>query len=212
MKIMAGDTIIKPPAVMALHAVPLPAFADQRLIDVVSELANRHDMPLPLDGPSGLNRATVNLDGLMNYADSPSRGIVSYGQLFRSGAIEGVSQLSREKDGKIYFVGTKIANTVIAALRNYLGVMHALDVGFPVFAALSLCGAAGLHMRHVGPDGLWYDAPALSDDVIQFPEIAIESPDADVTALMRPIFNMMWNGYGFLQSEMYAADSAWKGT
>jgi hypothetical protein len=97
----------------------------------------------------------------------------------------------------------------VAAIQNYIRVTRSLDVGFPLFACLSLCGAKGVRLRYVGPDGLWYDSQPVNDDVISLPEIAIEYPDADVTALMRPLFNILWNAFGFMRSEMYSEDGKW---
>jgi len=44
----------------------------------------------------------------------------SYSQFFRSGAIEGVSELGRrQSDGAPYFVGAHLATTVIFAIRAH---------------------------------------------------------------------------------------------
>lgn len=81
-----------------LHLVP--AFADGRLLDVVSAVAAGTHVPLPLDGMGAGNHPGINIDGFLNYADRPAGGRQSYAQFFRSGAIEGVGNLSkRDADG-----------------------------------------------------------------------------------------------------------------
>jgi hypothetical protein len=107
-KIAAGETPtpLGPGGKIVLHLVPLPSFADNRLMDVVSAVVGGTHVPLPLDGMSGGNRVAVNLDGLLNYADRRPGARQSYAQFFRSGAIEGVGELNRrDSDGHPYFVG-----------------------------------------------------------------------------------------------------------
>ncbi len=59
---------LAPGGKIILHVIPLPSFADSRFLDIVSSVAAGYHMPLPLDGASGLNQHSVNLDGVVNYA------------------------------------------------------------------------------------------------------------------------------------------------
>jgi hypothetical protein len=88
-KIAAGDMPVPLGASgkLAIHVVPVPAFADSRLLDMVSAAASGTHMPLPPGGMSGANRWAVNLDGLVNYTDQGVRMRHGYAQFFRSGAI-----------------------------------------------------------------------------------------------------------------------------
>jgi hypothetical protein len=51
-RITAGETPVPlgPGGKVVLHLVPVPAFADGRLLDVVSAVATGTHVPLPLDG------------------------------------------------------------------------------------------------------------------------------------------------------------------
>jgi hypothetical protein len=91
-KIAAGETPVPldPGGKLVLHVVSVPAFADGRLIDVVSAAAQGTHLPLPPGGISGANQLIVNLDGLLNYTDRVTLMRHGYAQFFRSGAIEGV--------------------------------------------------------------------------------------------------------------------------
>ena len=83
---------------VALHLVPMPAFADGRLLDVVSAITRGTHVPLPLDGVNSANRSGVNFDGYITHLDRPANGRQSYAQFFRSGVIECVGNLSMQKD------------------------------------------------------------------------------------------------------------------
>jgi len=91
---------------VVLHVVPLPSFADNRLMDVVAAVAAGTHIPLPLGGMIGANRTSVkSRRPIKRYRP------LSYGcgratrNFFRSGAIEGVGELSRrDEDSHPYFV------------------------------------------------------------------------------------------------------------
>lgn len=213
-RITAGETPVPlgPGGKVVLHLVPVPAFADGRLLDVVSAVAAGTHVPLPLDGMGGGNRPGINIDGFLNYTDRPIGGRQSYAQFFRSGAIEGVGNLSkRDVDGKPYFVATEFTNKVVFALRQYLSVLAAFDAGLPAYAFLSLSDVAQCFYRYC-PDGVvWSDTGPLNREILTLPELHIDNFSTDVPALMRPVFNMLWNAFGFQQCEMYDEQGVWKG-
>lgn len=213
-KIVAGDTPIpmKPGGTLALHVVPVPAFSDSRLLDVVSAVAGGTHVPLPPDGVGGGNRPGINFDGFINYTANPGGLRQSYAQFFRSGAIEGAANLNRrDSDGSAYFVAAEFTNKVVRALRQYLSVLAAYDVGLPVYAFLSLCDVANCHYRYTPDGSSWSDVGPLKREVLTLPEIYIDDFSVDVPMLLRPAFNVLWNAFGLQQCEMYSEQGAWKG-
>lgn len=212
-RIASSETpiLLGPEGKVVLHVIPVPAFADDRLIDVVSAVAAGTHVPLPLDGISSANNAGINLDGFLNYTDRPSNGRLSYAQFFRSGAIEGVGTLCKRDDGGTYFVAAEFANKVVLAIRQYLSVVEAFDAGIPVYVFLSLCNAAHCRYRY-SPGGLgWHDTDQLNREIVALPEVRFDNFNADVPLAMRPVFNMLWNAFGFAQCEMYNGQGIWTG-
>jgi hypothetical protein len=213
-RIAAGETPVPlgPGGKVAIHVVPVPAFADGRLLDVVSAVAAGTHVPLPLDGMGAGNRPGINIDGFLNYTDRPAGGRQSYAQFFRSGVIEGVGNLSkRDADGNPYFVAAEFTNKVVIALRQYLSVLEAFDAGLPVYAFLSLCDVGQCYYRY-SPDGAgWSDTGPLNREILALPEVHIDNFRTDVPTLMRPVFNVLWNAFGFQQCEMYDGQGVWKG-
>jgi hypothetical protein len=57
----------------------------------------------------------------------------------------------------------------------------------------------------------WTDTPPLGREIAAFPEIHVDSFDVDVPAIMRPVFNMLWNAFGLLQCDMYDSQGNWRG-
>jgi hypothetical protein len=213
-KISAGETPVPldPGGKAVLHVVPVPSFVDNRLMDIATAAIGGTHMPLPLGGMSGANRSSVNLDGLVNYTDKIVRMRQSYAQFFRSGAIEGVGELSRrDEDGYPYFVGPEFTQKIVFAVRQYLDVLRSYDAGLPVYVFLSLCDVAQCFYRNA-PEGFWVDNGPLGRDFVALPEIYVESFDIDVPTIMRPAFNMLWNAFGLLQCDMYNQQGQWKGS
>src|SRR6266481_7266809 len=99
-----------------------------RLSSDVSEIKIAFDIPPERLTPYAGNRPGINIDGFLNYADRPAGGRQSYAQFFRSGAIEGVGNLSkRDTDGNPYFVAAEFTNKLVFAVGQYLSVLEAFD-------------------------------------------------------------------------------------
>lgn len=213
-RIAAGETPIPlgPSGKVAVHVVPMPSFADRRLIDVASAAATGTHIPLPLDGMSGANQLSVNLDGLVNYTQRRPEARQTYAQFFRSGAIEGVSELSRrDGDGHPYFVGPEFTNKIVFAVRQYLGTLRSYDAGLPIYVFISLCNVEQCRYRYSPENMGWTDTDPLGRELVALPEIYVESFEIDVPAIMRPTFNMLWNAFGFLGCDMYDSQGRWRG-
>jgi hypothetical protein len=102
LKIAAGNTpgVLAPSTSMVLHVIPLPSFANRRIVNVAHELSgNPVTLPVPL-GSQGVGHG-VNLDGVYIYSGPSLAECHGYGLLFRDCSIEGVKQLS-QRDGNPY--------------------------------------------------------------------------------------------------------------
>jgi len=196
-KILAGDTpapLADGPCVV-LHLVPLPSFSTRDRIDIVNLVARGHHMPQPFG--SGGSRSTVNLNGICNIAVSGTPFANGYGQLFRSGAYEGVSS-ANERDGARYWPGPALAKELVSTLQTAVVLQAAYDIAFPSFAMLSFVQADQLGLRVANNIGGYVDLKSGRDPIIAFPEILIEQATSDITTLVKPLLDMVWNAYGEL--------------
>jgi hypothetical protein len=204
MKIAGGETplLLHPGAAMIIHVVPLSTFASGRTIDIVQAVATGHVMALP-PGRMGLsNNYAANLDGFVTFTNQPNEPANAYAQLFRSGAVEGVDLLGRDDQKQASFLsGPVFENTAVSAIRNYLMFVNSIDLGFPVYLFLSFCGMRNCFLRTRAEIGIgYYDAGPLRQDVIVLPEVPLDSASTDVPTAMRPVFNTVWNAFGFHRS------------
>lgn len=196
-----------------LHVIPFPPFADRSDIDVVQAISTGTFTPLPLDGIGGANQPIVNLDGFVNYAAAGRTHALSYVQFFRNGAIEGVKALGPdEQNGRPYIPGPALTKAVAFALRQYLDVLTSFDMGLPVFAFLSFTGMDGCTLRYNSGFGAGFSvAGPRRGATIMLPEITIESATFDAPLALKPVFNALWNAFGFIRCNMYDGQGLWTG-
>jgi hypothetical protein len=216
-KVAAGQTPLPlhPGAAMIIHVVPFSTFAHGRTIDIVQAVANGHVMPLPPGRIGQDSNYMPNLDGFATFPSRPGEPTHAYAQLFRSGAVEGVTLLSKdERTGFSYLAGPVFENTIVASVKNYLMFIEDIDLGFPVYLFLSFCGMKDCMLRtrsQFGAAGYHGSGPLL-EDVVALPEASLDSDTADPAPAMRLMFNTVWNAFGFPQSDKYDSQGTWIGT
>ena len=214
---IVGDgapTRLHPGGRAILHVIPFSPLAGRRDFDVVQAVACGTHVPLPLGGVSGVNRTVINLDGYANCAIDRIDSASSYAQFFRNGAIEGLAVLGHdERDGRPYIHGPAFCQKVVFALRQYLGVLQAYDMGFPIFVFLSFVDMDGSILRHGAhlSIGRFNSAGPRSGATIVLPEITLESPTADVATALKSVFDALWNAYGLVRCDMYDDQGNWRG-
>jgi len=214
-KIAAHQTpiVMRPGARMIIHIVPVSTFSAGRTLDIVQEMGGGHVMPLPPGRIGHSNDYMPNLDGLVTFTSPKDQPAGGYAQVFRSGAVEGVDVLHIDDNTKgPYLVGSTFESTVVSALKNYLAFTNSLGLGYPVVMFVSFTGMAGCCLRTATEFGTgYYNAGPITEDVIALPEISIESDSQELTAALRPLFNQIWNAFGFMGSAMYDQAGKWRG-
>ena len=203
-------------ATVVLHVLPLAAF------DVPAPVVETGRAPQAPEGflPIGMGgRSTYNFDGLLvrgssrTRAESGGRRPESYALLFRSGAVEAADTdiLWPEPDGRI-IPSVVFEGDILDSAERYVALLDHLGVAGPVYVGLSLLGVRGYEMavrRSFGPG-----AGPVDRDALVVPEVMAEGPGLDrpaVEALMRPVFDQVWNACGHARSFLYHADGRWVG-
>ncbi|MGC2201592.1 MAG: ATP-binding protein [Stellaceae bacterium] len=216
MKIAAHETSIplhdRP--LIIIHVVPFSTFAGTRSIDPVASVMNGYVVPIPPGRFGDVNQPFVNLDGYATVTQSTDGKTHAYAQLFRSGALEGVTTVEQDHTGKCYIAAPTFENNIIAALRNYLMFYKAIDVGLPIYVFLSFCGMSRCHFRmptEYSSAG-YYEGGPLQLDIVPLPEAAIDSDPPDIPEAMRVSFNTFWNAFGYPKSDKYNDKGEWIGT
>ena len=149
----------------------------------------------------------LNIDGRLAYRvlhEGRSRG---YAQLFRNGVIEAVS-VEVPYEGNRALGSVAYERDILAALGAYLPALRELGLETPAYVFFSLVGVKGYQLA-VSPRMLADEAYAADRDVLAFPEVTFSTWEQDISAVMRPVFDMVWNAFGFQRSFNYDANGRW---
>jgi hypothetical protein len=208
-KIIADEApvLLHPGGRIVIHTVPVATFAVGRTLDVTQQIRTS-DVPLPPGRISHSYDYHPNLDGLVFFCSPRGEAAGGYAQVFRTGAVEGVDVLHIDPETKgPYLIGLTFETEIVGAVRNYVKFILSLELGYPIVIFISLCGVQGCRIRVPAEFGT--GRGSLPDDVIPLPEISLESETQDVASALRPVFNQIWNAFGFMASSSFDKDGKW---
>jgi hypothetical protein len=204
-KIMAdsGPAPLDANGIIVAHLIPLSSFANPWRF-AASDLG-AYGLSFPPLCESGYNHR-YNVDGLLTF--SPSNGsavcVTAYGQVFRSGCIEGVcAQLVNEREGTRWIGSSWIEKGVVGSVTTYLKSLAQLNVEPPFVFLLAALQARGAYLTVD-------DGKPIDRDVVCLPDVLIENVPCDVPQVLRPVFDALWNACGFQQSFNYDEQGKWK--
>ena len=192
---------------MVVHAIPLGTFMATRAIDIAAHESSIRQFPplwaLEWDG-------RVNLDGFVNFVRSQENSCLAYTQIFRAGVVESVAVLSTPKDRPL-LPCVDYEKNVIKFLARFFEVAGEFETAPPYYAFLSFVGVRGcLFVRQ--PNYLPpHEERPLQEDMLILPEIVIQDCNEKPDQLLRPIFDMVWNAFGFIRSTNYDEQNNWVG-
>lgn len=192
---------------LIVHLMPQASFAGLRTV-----VAPQRNTMLPLLGKSRYS-SRPNFDGWI----SLSRDDRTLTQLFRHGCLECADAytLGSTIDGKpatdvrsveLEFGVTSFVSAGLATLQD-------LGVQAPVFACVTLAGIKGRHLirGNWGPQG-----DPVPQDILVLPEAQVDDlsqqSQADVFALLRPVFDVLWQAFGNPESMNYDSNGEWRGS
>lgn len=189
---------------LIVHSVPVAAFDPASSIDL-SQLGSGNLVPLMPIGDN-VNSFRRNFDGFVTAAGSPD-GYYSYLQVFRNGTVEAVRSS--------YFLGTadkiipaKYENEIIKALKRFLAAQQDLGVNPPLYIMLSLLDVRGYIVGGHGL-GLGISVFPIEKQSLILPETELANFDDDITDVMKPLFDMVWNASGWTGSKNYDGNGKW---
>jgi len=189
---------------IALHIIPLFAFASRSQIDMRVYMEQmRKFYPL---GREQVQHTRINLDGMLNYTYAGDSGrSAAYTQIFRSGIVEAVLS---DDDGRKDIDSYIYEHHVWRAIGRYLDLLSQMEIVPPFYIFLSLIGVSGYKFR-VPNRVIGYEVSTSDQHIISLPEIVVTDPTTPPHKLMRPAFDMVWNAFGYGESQNYDAQGAW---
>ena len=208
-KILANETpvpLYDNPKIV-LHLIPIISFNPAQSYDM-GKIASHPQSMLPIACRGWSDR--YNLDGFLTYLRGKEDKSHSYVQLFRNGIIEAVEGLLLEPyEGQLIIPSKSYEPELIRSLTDYLPVLNTLNVEPPLFIFLTLLGVKGYSM---GVDTSKYrvrEVHTIDRDILQLPEIIVESYDVRAEDVLKPCFDSIWNACGFPRSLNYNDKGEW---
>ena len=212
--LVAGETpvTLDEPPLGVLHVVPVGAFDPAVRFDL-SELVGKTERLLPMPNSArGMNAPRFNFDGLVCHTVTREKA-PGYVQLFRNGIVEAVLADIKNptRDGQKEIPGGWFEEQFITHLPIYLRTLREIGVEPPIFLMLSMLGVSGF-VFHIGDHfrRYRYNQIPIDRDALLIPEILLESYDLDPTAVLRPVFDTVWNAAGWVRSMNYDENGAWR--
>ena len=197
-KIKKGETpkpLDKPNelAKIVLHIVPMGAFEPSKIFNLSQLCKDFNTVKPPY---SSVWNGQYSFDGCFTYGHSISNTkgkIGSYVQIYHNGIIEVVDLrllLDRCIKGQAFRQG------LIQALPVYLSIQKSIGVELPIFVILSMLQVRGYNLA---PEDSFESTDIDQDDLL-LPEIQIDKWGSDLTQLMKPVFDIVWNSLGLPES------------
>lgn len=150
-----------------------------------------------------------NLDGFVVHTHRSEPSINAYTQLFRDGGIEAVSGGLIRVDPTTHteFYGVHIETSLVAAFEGFQRLWSLLEVTGPFVVGLVVTGVRGCRIV-AGPQFAFTDRTEIDRDILFIPDIVTEDVSHDAAALLRPIFDALWNAGGWPASPFFR-DGTW---
>ena len=190
-------------AKVILHLIPFSAFSPNNNFEF-QNIRNFTSEMRPMRG--GGWDFQYNLDGFICYTHDGG-----YTQVFKNGIIEAVnSSLLKGSIGKKSIPSTSLEAMILDSFKEYKKILVTQNLTLPVAVTLSLTGikehefAAGQYSPIFGnkyPHG---------KDVLNLPENLIQDFSSDYCQIFRPIFNSLWNSYGYEKSNNFDNEGKWR--
>jgi len=185
---------------VAVHLLPL---AELAAFDYTKVLTIQQKYFWPI-GNGGFS-PHINLDGCM-FANESSSDVYSYVQIFRDGAIEAVVTGPRAQEAKEISQGYEF--DIRERIPQFVSGLVELGVGPPYVLGLTHVNALGMTMD-VPPGVYMRDARAIDRQHVVVPEVVIEDIATPIDAILKPVFDVVWNACGMRSSRNYTQDGTW---
>ena len=200
-------------AALILHLIPLSAATSPEALDI-SAMREKQTL-LRAIGSGGSTR--INLDGIIFYSGDTSGGTRqpsdAYTQLYRNGTIEAVTVFTIWNDERTIPSQLYEAN-VIQALGPYLQAQRELGIVAPVYLFLGLANS-GQYRFAVNKSLFFPRGPRspgyLDRDDIELIEGVIEDLTDEPIKILLPLFDQMWQAFGFERSYNFDEEGKWTG-
>ena len=122
--------------------------------------------------------------------------------MFRTGVLEAVAVFQPQGEGELYLSAARIEKQLIQALPPFIDALVNKEVEPPYFVFLAFLKVRGYQLAT--SEGFLSRSDILTDrDSLILPEVEIEQVGFDSAAVLRPLFDMLWNAFGYENCQDY---------
>lgn len=202
-----GPVGLRDSAKAVLHVVPLEAFAAERDVGI----DRNHDLIFPFGFVGSGFNTRHTLEGFATFSgqEHDPTGTYGYAMLFRSGIIEGAATVGHKGDDGWFIPASSVEWAALQALHGYREKLKKKGVELPLYVFLSLIGVRG---HNLAISGRPFDIkrPARTDALL-LPEAVITDLQQTDEEVLRPVFDRLWNAFGYERSFSFDATGKYTG-
>lgn len=205
-------SLIDIPHYLMVHLIPFTAFSSEQFDTKVLYDQTTKLQPFYTTGWDH----RYNLDGFMTFSKWPDAELAhGYVQFQRNGIIESVDNgMLNPRGNRKIIPSVKIEQDIIIHSYEYLEAQKAIGVAPPIVLTISLLGVRGFELSVSGAYSRPDHGGTIEQEDIFLPELIIENyPEnpTELSRLLQPIFNTMWNAAGWPRSINYSSEGNWLG-
>ena len=199
---------------LVLHLFPVVSARPDIRLGTADYEKLGHDLK-PRPPGSGSYGSSFNMDGLLITSAWGGGAYHSFVQVFRNGFLEAVESqtlnprpLQANQEAQRIIPSIAWEHRILEVFAGYLKALEALGLPAPYVASISLLHVKGFYMD-LGPS-IWSEPGQLVDrDHLLTDEVLIEDPGQPAHMLLRPLFDQIWNGFGYARSQNYNPNGDW---
>jgi len=174
---------------LVIHIIPLSAFTNQRQ-NIIPELTGPANIR-PIDASGWTHKH--NIDGIVTYSGGGGNHSHTYWQLYRSGIIESVVVIDFSQNDHPILPSKYFEKEIVQSVSQYLKIYTQVDIEPPIYVIISLLGMQDYQLAIKDRKS----AQTLDRKKVSFPETVIEEIGVDLYTVFRPVFDMIWNAFGY---------------
>jgi hypothetical protein len=156
---------------------------------------------------------SYSIDGFATFSrPSQEQTALCYTLLMRDGVIEAVDTVLLEPwEGQLGVPSGEYEHKILEVLPSYLRLLPTLGVTPPVAILLSLLRVRGYFMAVDSFPFRRFGGGRLTRDEILLPGVTLDDFSVSTTSLLRPVFDTLWNAFGYERSYNFDEKGNWTG-
>lgn len=175
---------------------------------------NRSFSPLS----AGAIDAVINFEGVLFLSQNQNGKYHSYLQVYKNGIIESATDyLLRPYDQKLeipFFAATSsgmhFEQDIIRCMEEIIKIHESIELIQPYFVLISLIGMKDYGIGLPGKVNLQKSFVRIKANTLQLQPIFIENRDIKVEKILKPVFDQIWNIFGYAGSNNYDKNGNWR--